>query len=769
MFDIDQSVPTLSETASGISGSSVVYRNADISFGGGASDGGGLASVTLEYSRNGAAAVQILNDTTDDGAWAVTLDLDAGPDNISGNLNDAFIGDGSFEFTITATDNVGKTSTITRNIIIDTAAPSLIIESPTANEAVDSDSYTIYGKVTDNSGKGVDSLEYSLDGSVYNPISYSGGLNWSLSSVDFSSGQEGDRTLYVKASDGLNTDAVESVSFSYDSAPPVLTETTAPSITKDDFDLSGTISDLNEVDTLVITATEDSVDMGTVFSSNTTGSWGYTKILPDDGSDDGVWEYTLTATDVAGRTTVLYRTVVIDETAPETLSFQDPGSYISGNIASLLGSSSDSGSGLAALASDGVEYSMDFTDDANDANDHWFAVSGSPTNWNIPVDLDTDGAGTDTGLAEGSHTIWVRAMDNAGNRTDPLSQVFVVDQSAPFLSNLKEAAGVDWGDVILYKSLDFTFTGIANDTNGIADVTITQSKDGGTPALRPVSIGGSAGDTTRTWSVDTDISTGQGSYAFNITLIDNVGRQSSTVKTVIVDTTSPDSPTVTAPILNQWLSGTSFVASGTSADNGTAGIEEVFYQVDVRGATPPSDLSDASWLSATGTTSWNGSFSLTGEGERSLFVVARDKAGNQSPLRTLDFGIDQNNPSLTIDGGTATIYKNGSFILSGTASDTNEISSITVEEKFGTGSYGAPITASWDSVAGTWTYTRTITGTDSDGNYTFRITATDAAGKTFPQEIPVVLDRSAPVISFNNPVPYIDDFPAASVAVILKV
>ncbi len=752
MFDIDQSAPTLSETDSGISGSSVVYRNADISFGGGASDGGGMASVTLEYSKDGAAAVQILNDTTDDGTWAVILYLDAGPDNIPLTGDDAFIGDGSFEFTITATDNAGKTSIITRNIIVDTAEPDLTIESPSVAESVDNSSYTIHGKVTDNSGKGVELVEYSMDGSTYTSISYSSGLNWSLAGVDFSNPTgEGAKTLYVRAWDGLNLKAVESVNFSFDLSPPTLTETTAPSETNDDFALSGTFSDTNAVNTLVITATKDSTDQGIVFST-AAANWVYPKTLPNDGTDDGVWEYTLTATDIAGRTTVLFRTVVIDETAPETLSFQDPGSYISGNIASLLGSSGDTGSGLAALGAGGVEYSMD--------NATWLAVSGAPTNWNIPVDLDIDGAGADTGLAEGSHTIWVRALDNAGNRTAALSQVFIVDQSAPFLSNLKEEAGADWGDVILYKALDFAISGMANDTNGIADVTITQSKDGGAAADLTVTLNGSAGDTTRTWSVNTDIAAGQGNYAYNITLIDDVGRQYSILKTVIVDTSNPDAPTVTAPIVNQWLSGTSFVATGTSADNGTAGIADVFYQTDVRGATPPADLSDASWLSTVGTTSWNGTFSLTGEGERSLFVVARDQAGNQSPLTTLDFGIDQNNPILSISDGTDTIYKNSSFVLSGSASDTNEISSITVEEKFDTGSYGVPIAAGWDSGAGTWSYTRTVTGADSDGNYSFRITAIDAAGRTFSQEKPVNLDRSAPVISFDNPVPYINDFPA---------
>jgi hypothetical protein len=677
--------------------------------------------------------------------------------------------DGDYSIEVFADDTTSgatKTSSTTFSLTVDTSSPELIVTAPVDDEYVDSSSYTIRGQATDNSGAGVSTLEYSLDSSdgtdgTWNAIGLTG-LNWNVPGVDFSGGGEGAKTLWVRAGDGINGFSTERIDFFYDTSDPSLTAVVNPALsaTNSDFALEGSVSDLNALaasDFLVISASKDGADQGQVYSAPAGGAWSYPVILPGDGSADGMWVYSISATDIAGRTSEATLSVYIDETAPESISFEDPGQYISGNSASLLGTSSDAGSGLATLASGGVEYSLDSTDGIDGT---WTSVSGSPANWNIPLDLDIDGPGADTGLSEGSHVVWVRAVDKAGNLAASVSQAFVVDQSAPFLSNLKEEAGADWGQITLYKSLDFTITGTANDTNGVDDVEITQSKDGGPGAALSVTLNGSAGDTARTWSVDTDISAGQGSYQYVITITDSVGRQNSVIKTVVVDTSAPDAPVVTAPIAGQWLSGASFVAAGTATDNGSAGISEVYYQVDVRGATPPADLSDPSWITATGSDSWNGTFALAGEGERSLFVVAVDTAGNESPMTTVDYGIDQNAPLIGIDDGLITRYENGSFVISGTASDSNEISQITVEEKYGAGVYGAPVAATWNPGPGTWSFSRTIGVGDSDGSYSFRFTATDAAGKTVSLEKDLLLDRNAPVIAFGNAVPFIDDFPA---------
>ncbi|WP_144083022.1 beta strand repeat-containing protein [Salinispira pacifica] len=673
--------------------------------------------------------------------------------------------DGDYSMEVQADDfttGPTKTNSETRQFTIDTLSPELVVTNPVNGEYVEITDYDIRGQITDNGGAGVDSLEYSLDSSdgsdgTWTPISL-GGLNWTVADVDFSSGGQGAKTLWVRASDGLNDPSLAEVDFFYDTADPVLSESGAPGETNTDFTLSGSASDTNAFGSLEIRAEKDGADQGVIFTTAGSGAFSHPVTLPGDGTDDGEWVYTLTAEDVAGRTTELTRTVVIDETAPESLSFDDPGDYVSGNVVSLLGSAGDSGSGLASLGSGGVEYSLDSTDGTDGS---WSAVSGSPSSWNFSVDLDIDGAGADTGLAEGSHSAWVRARDKAGNLAPAVEQIFVVDQSAPFVSNLEEDGGADWGDVILYKAADFTISGTANDTNGVSSVAVTQSKDGGAAADIFSATGvlnGADGDSSRTWSVDTDISAGEGSYVYVITLTDSVGRQNSVQKEIVVDSSAPNAPGVSDPAADQWLSGSSYAVQGSATDNGAAGIDSVYYRVGARGSSPTTDLSDSGWQPASGTTSWNATISLSGEGERSLFVIAVDNSGNQSAMTTHDFGIDQNAPTISIDGGLSTMYRNAGFSISGDAADSNAVDRIEVEEKIGAGTYSSAGTASFDSGTGDWSYTRTIDGGDSDDVYTYRFTVYDAAGKTAVVEKDVNLDRVAPSISFNNPDPYIDSF-----------
>lgn len=735
--------------------------NYELVISGTASDPNGIEEVRLYIDSAqvsaGAGGLEIVSGSYGDDVvtWQYEMPVDR-----AGNGDD-----GDYSMEVQADDfttGPTKTNSETRQFTIDTLSPELVVTNPVDGEYVEIIDYDIRGQITDNGGSGVDSLEYSLDSSdgadgTWTNIA-TGGLNWTVADVDFSSGGQGAKTLWLRASDGLNDPSLAEINFFYDTADPVLSESGAPAETNGDFSLSGSASDTNAFASLAIRAEKDGADQGEIFSTMSAGAYSHPVTLPGDGTDDGVWVYTLSAEDVAGRQTVLERTVVIDETAPESLSFDDPGDYVSGNVVSLLGSAGDSGSGLGELGSGGVEYSLDSTDGTDGT---WSAVSGSPSSWNFSVDLDIDGAGADTGLAEGSHSAWVRARDKAGNLAPAVEQIFVVDQSAPFVSNLEEDGGADWGDVILYKATDFSISGTANDTNGVSSVEVAQSKDGGPAADIFAATGvlnGADGDSSRTWSVDTDISAGEGSYVYVITLTDSVGRQNSVQKEIVVDSTAPNAPGVSDPVADQWLSGASYAVQGSATDNGAAGIDSVYYRVGPRGSSPTTDLSDAGWLEASGTTSWNATISLSGEGERSLFVIAVDNSGNQSAMTTHNFGIDQNAPTLSIDGGVNTIYRNSSFTITGDAADSNAVDRVEVDEKIGAGSYSAAGTASYDSGTGDWSYTRTIDGGDSDDMYTYRFTVYDAAGKTAVVEKDVNLDRVAPAISFNNPDPYIDSF-----------
>lgn len=77
-------------------------------------------------------------------ATAVTVDG-------SGNFSKALtLVEGTNTIVITATDLAGKTSTVTRTVILDTAAPTIVSVSVTPNPVNVGSSYTITVEVTDN-------------------------------------------------------------------------------------------------------------------------------------------------------------------------------------------------------------------------------------------------------------------------------------------------------------------------------------------------------------------------------------------------------------------------------------------------------------------------------------------------------------------------------------------------------------------------------------------------------------------------------------------
>ncbi|KGE73311.1 beta strand repeat-containing protein, partial [Spirochaeta lutea] len=573
-FDIDQAAPSLTETGSGITGSAIAYRNADLTLSGTANDTNSLESVVVTYSKDGGASVELLNDTTDDGTWSTTLPVSAG--------------DGAYEVTILATDEVGKTSSITRNIVIDTESPDLTLTAPVDGEFIDSGSYTIRGQVTDNGGKGVTSLEYSTDNATWTTIPLSG-FNWSVTGVDFSTGGEGNRTLYVRATDGLNPESSQQVDFYYDTADPSLSEdnySAAQEITNGDFTFTGDVSDSNalkDTGALVITASKDGGASSQVYSRSAAqiaadgGSYSYTVVLPDDGSDDGTWVYTITATDVAGRTKSETRTFLIDETDPDTPVIDAfAGAYQVNELVSS-GTAADGGSGLQT-----VEYSFD--------QSNWSPASGT-SSWFRTVDISMSAANVNHRLGQGNRTLYVRAIDRAGNVSPVGSRSFTVDRADPVVTVDAEYDGT------VYKNAGFTVNGTVTDSLQLAGSPIAITVDG--PNTDDIALGAfnyTSGDGS--WSQAVPIDDGDGSYSIAITGSDNVGRTHTVTRTVVVDTADP---VVAVNNLNgdgsTQVNGATYTVSGTVTESGS-GIASVEYSLDT------TDGLDGTWQAATGTTSW---------------------------------------------------------------------------------------------------------------------------------------------------------------------
>jgi hypothetical protein len=137
-----------------------------------------------------------------------------------------------------------------------------------------------------------------------------------------------------------------------------------------------------------------------------------------------------------------------------------------------------------------------------------------------------------------------------------------------------------------------------------------------------------------------------------------------------------------APSTAAWLSGSTYLASGTASDGTGTGVKQVYWWVGAVGDTPPGAI--GSWNVATGTTFWSGLMDLTtlGEGDKRLHVQAEDMGGIFSTIMTRDFGVDQADPVLAITNiVTGVVGRNAVFTMTGTADDTNDLASILVEQR----------------------------------------------------------------------------------------
>jgi hypothetical protein len=738
--------------------------NKTVTFNSLASDANGLEGIKYFVSTNGTTApaydaivggdiVQVLGGQTIDTTtladntqyylWVVAKDK-AGNEGASSPLG--FYVDQSTDLPVVSLTSLDSSVT----------AESQILGPPVKNLLVGGGK--ISGTITDDDGLPNTAtiwIDKNKDGSFGAGESYTVSLVGSTLSKSFefdvsTAGlADGAYAFKVEVSDttGVSNDPMTPVWFAYDTAvPTVVLNTNATDnnpvgpYRNADFTVQGTVQDANGISKVEFSLDSGSTweDLEIIAASGENKAW--SKLITA-ASNNGTKVLLVRATDKFGRVGASSSILVTIDTVVPTVSVTSPGTFVAGPSVTITGTSSDSGSEASGL--DKVYYRVD--------GGSWQEASGTAS-WNTTLDLDTDGTGSDTGLSEGNHTLDVYVSDKAGNQSSVQSITFMVDQNNPVLAAIT-IDGSTFGETPVFRTTGFTLAGSVTDTNGIASVSITQTKEGG--SSEPVTVSLGTGTTSRTWTASISLS-GEGSYTYTITVTDVADRSTSATRTVVVDTQSPPAPTVSSPSMNSWILGTSYAVSGTASDAGSAGIGAVYYIVGpATGYTPPADL--ASWNLANGTESWSGTIDLValGEGPKKLFVKAVDKAGNVSAQTERPFGIDQSAPSIGLTGPVATLA-NGAITFTGTASDSYLVTLVTVaEKKPGDTGFTDVGTADYDSGTGTWSYLRNISGL-SDGTYEYRITVTDGALKTASVTKTITIDTTAPVVSFNQPAPYIE-------------
>jgi hypothetical protein len=283
-------------------------------------------------------------------------------------------------------------------------------------------------------------------------------------------------------------------------------------------------------------------------------------------------------------------------------------------------------------------------------------------------------------LAAGSHSFQVRATDSAGN-TDPspAGRTWVVDLTPPETVVLSSPSAAT-------NQTAATFDFSANETGSMFECRLDAASFA--PCANPATYAALA----------------EGTHTFEVRATDPAGNtdQTPAERTWTVDLTAPAAPIVESPADGAHTSSTTIAISG-SAEPGSS--VELFEGATSRGTT-----------NATAGGAWSKTLTGITDASHTYTAKATDAAGNTSaPSNAVTVVVDTTAPNTVIGTGPLGSTKNTSASFTFSADDP-----------------AASFECSLDAAAFTSCTSPKTYVSLAEGNHTFGVRATDAAGNTDP-------------------------------------
>jgi hypothetical protein len=331
--------------------------------------------------------------------------------------------DGHYTLHLVATDANGSTGTFDLPFLLDTQPPAVTFQEPRPGLATNNDP-TVSGRVTDNLS-GVAALQAQLDGGT--PLAVRVGADGSFRfpiTLPLDRSADGAHTVHLRATDVAGNVSSFDYSFTLDTTPPAvaITSPAAQLTTNARVTVTGRATDaLSGVASL-----QAQVDGGafTAVALDAGGSFSFPVTLPLDGSADGAHTVRFRATDAAGNVSALVPvSFTLDTTAPlVVITTPAPGLISRANVtvAGRVSDSLDNVTSLQAQLDGGAAMPVTF----DTTGDYSFATT-------LAVD----------GSADGSHTVSLRATDEAGNQSALTQATFALDTTPPVVALTSPAAG----------------------------------------------------------------------------------------------------------------------------------------------------------------------------------------------------------------------------------------------------------------------------------------------------------------------------------------
>jgi hypothetical protein len=733
------------------------------------------ALTTLSAGFDGAAPssfTNITNQITAGGMFTLTPALLA---SIAGGT----LANGAHVLHLTATDQAGNLTSFAVSFTVATAAPSLTAAlkndtGASASDGITSDD-TITGKATAVTDA-LATLSAGFDGaSASSFVNLTSSLNpdgtftltpAQLASIAGGTLADGTHTLHLTATDQAGNTTSFAVTFTLDTAVPVLTAALAndtgvsasDGITSDDT-IAGKATGVNSI--VKLSAGFDGAASSTFTTItnqiNTNGTFTLTPALlatiAGGTLADGAHVLHLAATDQAGNVTSLAVSFTVATTAPSLTAALKNDTGASDGITgddTITGKATAVTDALATLSAgfDGASASsfVNLTSSLNP--DGSFTLT--------PAQLATIAGGT---LADGTHTLHLTATDQAGNATT-FAVTLTLDTAAPVLTaSLANDTGVSASDGI---TSDDTIAGKATGANGIVKLSAgfdgaaassftnitNQINTNGTFTLTPALLATIAGGTLA-----------DGAHVLHLTATDQAGNVTSLAVSFTVATTAPS---LTAALKN----GTG-ASDGITSDDTITGRATAVTDALATLSAGFDGASASSFVNLTSSLNPDGTFTLTpaqlatvaggtlADGVHTLHLTATDQAGNATTF-AVTFTLDTAAPSLTASlkndtGVSASDGITSDDTIAGKVTDIVGVTAFSAGLDGGSAVNGTNL-LSMVNPDGTFTLTPALLtiiagGPLADGPHTLHLTATDTTGNVTTLDLSFVLATATPTLS----------------------
>ncbi|EOL9086951.1 Ig-like domain-containing protein [Enterobacter hormaechei] len=673
---------------------------------------GTLVTVTLN-GKNYTAT------TAADGTWSLTVPAA----DLTG------LGQASYTLNATATNGVGNSVSNTANLLVDTALPTVTINTIAGDNVINAAEVaagqTLSGKVA-NAEAG-NTVTVTIGGNTYTATVQSD-LTWSVNvpeSVLTALGN-GDLTVSATVTNGHGNMGTGERDVTIDASLPGLRVNT---VAGDDV-----INSIEHGQNLIVSGTSDGLAAGTTLTVTVNGKTYAASVLAD-----GSWTAAIPAADVGAL-------------AAGTMTVTVAGHSTAGNPVSI---SHDVTVDLAAVA---ISIDAIATDDVINAAEKGvdLVLSGSTSNVEenqtvtvtfggktYTAKVDADGNWTATvpsadlaGLKDGDASVQV-SVTNAHGNSASAGREYSVDATAPTV-NIDTVAG----DNVINGSEAAAGVDISGTTTAEVGQTVTVTL-GGNSYTAQVQQGG-------VWSVNvpgTDLSAlADNGYTVQASVSDAAGNPGSAGKAITLDTTPPTvSFNVVAgdDVINSVEHGQAQIVSGTAT--GASVGDKVVITI---GSNQYTTTVDASGKWSVGVPA--SVISALTDGTVTLSATITDSAGNSS-TQTHDVVVNTASVALTVntlsgDDVINAAEAGASLVINGSSAQFASGTQVTITLN------GKSYTATIQS-DGSWTTTvpAADVGTLADGaSYQVSVSAQDSAGNSASATHTISVDTTAPVVSIGT-------------------